>query len=207
MPFERTFDGIYGLEPVGQGLGEDGILRGRVRVRPELLGAEDRLHGGVPAAIAEALASLGTGLLTADQGLVPSGLSNDTTVIAAVGVGTTVHAEATPLSSVEGYWVWSVRTARRRGHAVRVQPRDDRRAPAAPLTGGCPVAPVCLRPDRVAPTRPIYRPSRQEVGAMLLAVAIVLLIIAIAGGVIIHPILFVLALVAIAVYFSRRRRV
>lgn len=108
VPFERTFDGIYGLEPVGQGLGEDGILRGRVRVRPELLGAEDRLHGGVPAAIAEALASLGTGLLTAGQGLVPSGLSNDTTVIAAVGVGTTVHAEATPLSSVEGYWVWSV---------------------------------------------------------------------------------------------------
>jgi hypothetical protein len=42
---------------------------------------------------------------------------------------------------------------------------------------------------------------------MLLAVAIVLLIIAIAGGVIIHPILFVLALVAIAVYFSGRSRV
>jgi hypothetical protein len=42
---------------------------------------------------------------------------------------------------------------------------------------------------------------------MLLAIAIVLLIIAIAGGVIIHPILFVLALVAIAVYFSGRRRV
>jgi hypothetical protein len=42
---------------------------------------------------------------------------------------------------------------------------------------------------------------------MLLAVAIVLLIIAIAGGVIIHPILFALALVAIAVYFGGRRRV
>jgi hypothetical protein len=42
---------------------------------------------------------------------------------------------------------------------------------------------------------------------MLLAVAIVLLIIAIAGGVIIHPILFVLALVAIAMFFAGRRRV
>jgi hypothetical protein len=42
---------------------------------------------------------------------------------------------------------------------------------------------------------------------MLLAVAIVLLIIAIAGGVIIHPILFALALVAIAEYFGGRRRV
>jgi hypothetical protein len=40
---------------------------------------------------------------------------------------------------------------------------------------------------------------------MLLALAIVLLIIAIAGGVIIHPILFVLALVAIALFFSGRR--
>jgi hypothetical protein len=42
---------------------------------------------------------------------------------------------------------------------------------------------------------------------MLLAIAIVLLIIAIAGGVIIHPILFVLAIAAIAIYFSDRRRV
>jgi uncharacterized protein (TIGR00369 family) len=108
IPFERSFDAVYGLEPVGQGLGEDGILRAHVRVRPELLGAEDRLHGGVPAAIAEALASQGTALITIDQGLRPSGLSNDTTVIAAVPVGTLLHAEATPLSRVEDYWVWSV---------------------------------------------------------------------------------------------------
>jgi hypothetical protein len=40
---------------------------------------------------------------------------------------------------------------------------------------------------------------------MLLILAIVLLIIAIAGGVIIHPILFALALVAIALFFSGRR--
>jgi hypothetical protein len=40
---------------------------------------------------------------------------------------------------------------------------------------------------------------------MLLIVAIILLIVAIAGGVIIHPILFALALVAIALFFSHRR--
>lgn len=40
---------------------------------------------------------------------------------------------------------------------------------------------------------------------MLLIVAAILLIIAIAGGVIIHPIIFALAIVAIAVYFSGRR--
>jgi 1,4-dihydroxy-2-naphthoyl-CoA hydrolase len=108
VPFERSFDALYGLEPVGPGLGEDGIMRGSVRVRPELLGAEGRLHGGVPAAIAEALASQGTALVTIEQGLMASGLSNDTTVIAAAGEGTTLHAEATPLSRVEDYWVWSV---------------------------------------------------------------------------------------------------
>jgi hypothetical protein len=42
---------------------------------------------------------------------------------------------------------------------------------------------------------------------MLLVLAIVLLIIAIAGGVIIHPVLFVLALVALAMYFSHHRGV
>ncbi len=42
------------------------------------------------------------------RGLAPSGLSNDTTVIAAVREGATLHAEATPLSRVEDYWVWSV---------------------------------------------------------------------------------------------------
>jgi uncharacterized protein (TIGR00369 family) len=108
VPFEGSFDSVIGLELDGRWLGEDGIVRGRVRVRPELLGAEDRLHGGVPAAIAEALASQGTALVTIPQGLMPSGLSNDTTVIAAVGEGTTLHAEATPLSRGDDYWVWSI---------------------------------------------------------------------------------------------------
>jgi 1,4-dihydroxy-2-naphthoyl-CoA hydrolase len=108
VPVQRSFDGLYGLELVGSGLGDDGVLRGRLQVRPELLGAEDRLHGGIPAAIAESLASQGTALNVMQQGLVPSGLSNDTTVIVAVGEGATLHAEATPLSRVEDYWVWSV---------------------------------------------------------------------------------------------------
>jgi uncharacterized protein (TIGR00369 family) len=108
VALDRGFDALYGLEMVGPELGEDGIVRARVRVRAEMLGAEDRLHGGVPAAIAESLASQGTALVTVDQGLMPSGLSNDTTVIAAVAEGTTLHAEARPLSRVEDYWVWSV---------------------------------------------------------------------------------------------------
>ena len=40
---------------------------------------------------------------------------------------------------------------------------------------------------------------------MLLILAIVLLIIAIAGGAIIHPLLFALALVALVLFFTGRR--
>jgi hypothetical protein len=40
---------------------------------------------------------------------------------------------------------------------------------------------------------------------MLLILAIVLLIIAIAGGAIIHPLLFALAIVALVLFFSGRR--
>jgi hypothetical protein len=40
---------------------------------------------------------------------------------------------------------------------------------------------------------------------MLLLLAIVLLIIAIAGGAIIHPLLFALAIVALVLFFTGRR--
>ena len=40
---------------------------------------------------------------------------------------------------------------------------------------------------------------------MLLALAIVLLIIAIAGGAIVHPLLFALAIVALVLFFTGRR--
>jgi hypothetical protein len=50
----------------------------------------------------------------------------------------------------------------------------------------------------VRPARPGYQP------AMLLILGIILLIIAIAGGAIIHPILFALAIVAIVLFFMGR---
>ena len=40
---------------------------------------------------------------------------------------------------------------------------------------------------------------------MLLILGIILLIIAIAGGVIIHPIIFALAILAIVLFFTHRR--
>ena len=40
---------------------------------------------------------------------------------------------------------------------------------------------------------------------MLLIIAIVLLVIAIAGGVIVHPLIFALAIVALVLFFARDR--
>jgi hypothetical protein len=40
---------------------------------------------------------------------------------------------------------------------------------------------------------------------MLLALAVVLLIVAIAGGVVIHPLLFLIAILALVAFFSGRR--
>ena len=40
---------------------------------------------------------------------------------------------------------------------------------------------------------------------MLLIIAIVLLVIAIAGGVIVHPVIFALAIVALVLFFARDR--
>lgn len=108
IPFEPGFEGLYGLEFVG-GVRPDGSLRGRVRVGARLLTDEGVLHGGVPAAIAESLASQGTGAVVFPAGAVVSGLANDTTVTVAVGEGATLHAQATPLHRADDYWVWSVR--------------------------------------------------------------------------------------------------
>ena len=53
--------------------------------------------------------------------------------------------------------------------------------------------------------RPRLRKRREGYGLnMLLIVAIILLIIAIAGGVIVHPLIFALAIVALVLFFTGR---
>lgn len=51
--------------------------------------------------------------------------------------------------------------------------------------------------------RPAPAPST-EGDALLLVIGIILLIIAIAGGAIVHPVLFALAIVAIVLFFMNR---
>jgi 1,4-dihydroxy-2-naphthoyl-CoA hydrolase len=107
IPFAESFDGVLGLELIGGELGDGERVRARVPIRDELLTARGKLHGGVLAGIAEALASRGTALAVIPKGMVAQGLSNDTTTIREVSAGA-LHAEARPVSDTEDTWVWAV---------------------------------------------------------------------------------------------------
>ena len=70
------FDALYGLE-LTECSAE--IARGRVHVRDELRQSGGFVHGGVYAAIADALATHGTAASVGRQGQVAVGLTNQTT--------------------------------------------------------------------------------------------------------------------------------
>ena len=103
---DQSFDALYGLELTDAE--QAGVVRARVRVSAQLLTEHGRLHGGVPAAISESLASHGTALVAFGQGSTISGLSNDTTVTASVREGATLHAVARALSRADDYWLWAI---------------------------------------------------------------------------------------------------
>ena len=105
VPFERCFDAQYGLEVTGWDE-EDGTTRGRVPVREALLNHAGGLHGGVYAAVAEALASRGTALAVIPLGQVAMGLGNDTTVIHNPSEGV-IEVEARMLARGERAWLWA----------------------------------------------------------------------------------------------------
>ncbi|HLY48051.1 MAG TPA: PaaI family thioesterase [Solirubrobacteraceae bacterium] len=98
------FDRLYGLENVEVG---DGRAEAQVRVRDELKQPYGLVHGGVYAAIAESLASLGTALAVAADNRRAVGLSNQTSFLRPVSEGT-VHAVALAKHRGRTTWVWDV---------------------------------------------------------------------------------------------------
>jgi 1,4-dihydroxy-2-naphthoyl-CoA hydrolase len=106
LPFkaDRGFDGLYGLELLEL---TDEVARGRVAVRQELKQPFGLVHGGVFAAIAESLASLGTAFGVAPQGKVAMGLSNQTSFLRPITEGT-IDALATRKHAGRTTWVWEV---------------------------------------------------------------------------------------------------
>ena len=100
--FDQGFDGLYGLVCTETG---DGLIRGEVMVRPELLQPAGLVHGGVYAAIAESLASMGTMLGVAEEGRIVMGSSNLTSFMRPI-TGGTIHALVRARHRGRTTWVW-----------------------------------------------------------------------------------------------------
>jgi 1,4-dihydroxy-2-naphthoyl-CoA hydrolase len=98
------FDGLYGLEILEV---SDERMRGRVVVRDELKQPYGLVHGGVYAAIAESLASLGTAMAVGRQGRLAMGLSNQTSFLRPVTAGA-IDAVAVAKHQGRSTWVWEV---------------------------------------------------------------------------------------------------
>ena len=101
---ERTLDGALGfeLEEVG-----DGRAVGRMAVCDRVRQPFGLVHGGAYAALAESLASIGTHEGVSGEGLVPVGLSNQTSFVRPVAEGT-VHGEARRRHRGRTTWIWDV---------------------------------------------------------------------------------------------------
>ncbi len=110
MPFElphaasEGFDGLYGLELLE--LSEE-LARGRVLVRDDLKQPAGQVHGGVYAAIAEALALFGTASGVIPEGKLAVGLSNQTNFLRPITEGA-IHAQAVRKHRGRTTWVWEV---------------------------------------------------------------------------------------------------
>lgn len=98
------FDRHYGLQLLEV---TEELVRARVDVRDELKQPAGLIHGGVYASMAEAMASLATGLSVLPHGSTAMGLSNSTSFLRPVTAGV-VHAHATRLHRGRTTWVWDV---------------------------------------------------------------------------------------------------
>ncbi len=99
------FDRLYGLELLDHSETE---VRARVQVRDELKQPAGLVHGGVYAAIAEAITSLTTAFAVLASGRTSMGLSNSTSFLRPITEGY-IHAEAVALHRGRTTWVWEVR--------------------------------------------------------------------------------------------------
>jgi 1,4-dihydroxy-2-naphthoyl-CoA hydrolase len=98
------FDRHYGLE-ILESSGE--LVRATVAVREHLTQPTGVVHGGVYAAIAEGLASLGTNHGVAPEGKFGLGMSNQASFLRPIGSGT-IHATARRRHGGRTTWIWDV---------------------------------------------------------------------------------------------------
>ena len=106
IPYERTFDALYGLEIDMDSVSEEEV-RATVPVRDAVKQPMGLVHGGVFASVAEALASMATAVAVAPEGKRAMGLSNATSFMRPITEGT-VHAVARRIHRGRTTWVWDV---------------------------------------------------------------------------------------------------
>ena len=100
-----SFVGLIDLEV--DELEEVGVRTGRLAVSPKVCQPMGIVHGGVYAAIAETLASMGTADGVIPLGKVPLGMSNNTSFLRPVGEGS-VHADAKAIHRGRTTWLWDI---------------------------------------------------------------------------------------------------
>jgi 1,4-dihydroxy-2-naphthoyl-CoA hydrolase len=104
MPDGEHFASFLGLQDYEQ---EDGVVRVKLPVRPQLLQPFGLVHGGVFASIAETLASFATFVGVHEDGMHAMGLSNSTSFLRPITSGT-IHAEARVRHRGRTTWLWDV---------------------------------------------------------------------------------------------------
>ena len=104
IPFERSFDALYGLQ-IHDVTEEEATAS--VPVTDAVKQPMGLVHGGLYAAIAESLASMATAMAVAGDGNQAMGLSNSTSFLRPITDGT-VHATARRLHRGRSTWVWDV---------------------------------------------------------------------------------------------------
>ena len=98
------FDALYGLELLEV---TDELVRAQVAVQEKVKQPFGLVHGGVLAAIAETLASLGTATVVVPQGMGAMGLSNSTSFLRPITEGT-IHARALRRHRGRTTWIWDI---------------------------------------------------------------------------------------------------
>jgi 1,4-dihydroxy-2-naphthoyl-CoA hydrolase len=100
----KGFDALYGLEILEY---SDESVRAQVPVADKIRQPFGLVHGGVMAAIAETLASVGTAVAVVPEGNAAMGLSNQTSFLRPIVDGT-IHAVATRRHRGRTTWIWDV---------------------------------------------------------------------------------------------------
>ena len=105
LPSDRvTFDSHYGLEIIEESAD---LMRANCAVTDWVKQPFGLVHGGVFAAMAEAMASIGTGLGVYPLGNTAVGQSNSTQFLRSIREGV-IHAVARPRHKGRSSWIWDV---------------------------------------------------------------------------------------------------